>query len=200
MDTNYHNVSYQTPINNSNEEEVTPNKDIQEDYKYNKTPTYEPTSNTPTPDINKKDDFKPFSKMDIKSTPSNNVKESWWKDYLLTISFGLGPFLMSLSDFLVMFKINYINYFNFIDDLVVFVIFILCIFSPCKIIRINKYLKIISYIDLSLGSISRLIGGITSSKSKSIPEYYVILNWGIFFPKLFLLLFLFVAAAVSDKK
>ena len=74
MDTNYHNVSYQTPINNSNEEEVTPNKDIQEDYKYNKTPTYEPTSNTPTPDINKKDDFKPFSKMDIKSTPSNNVK------------------------------------------------------------------------------------------------------------------------------
>ena len=64
--------------------------------------------------------------MDIKSTPSNNVKESWWKDYLLTISFGLGPFLMSLSDFIVMFKINYINYFNFIDDLVVFVIFILC--------------------------------------------------------------------------
>ena len=132
MDTNYHNISYQTPINNSNEEEVTPNKDIQEDYKYNKTPAYEPTSNTPPPEINKNDDFKPFSKMDIKSTPSNNVKESWWKDYLLTIGFGVGPFLMSLSDFIVMFKINYINYFNFIDDLVVFVIFILCIFHHVR--------------------------------------------------------------------
>ena len=73
MDTNYYNASCQTPINNSNEEEVTPNKDIKEDYKYHKTPTYEPTSNTPTPDINKKDDAEPFSKMDTNSTPSNKV-------------------------------------------------------------------------------------------------------------------------------
>ena len=138
--------------------------------------------------------------MDIKSTPSNNVKESWWKDYLLTIGFGVGPFLMSLSDFIVMFKINYINYFNFIDDLVVFVIFILCIFSPCKIIRIYKYLKIISCIDLTLGSISRLIAAIRISDSKTIPEYDILLSWGIFFPKLFLLIFLFAVAAVSDKK
>ena len=113
MDTNYYNASCQTPINNSNEEEVTPNKDIQEDYKYNKTPAYEPTSNTPPPEINKNDDFKPFSQMDIKSTPSNNDKESCCKVYILTFLFGLAPFLMALSDILVMFKINYINYFIF---------------------------------------------------------------------------------------
>ena len=184
MDTNYHNVSYQTPINNSNKEEVTLNKDIQEDYKYNKTPAYEPTSNTTTSDINKNDDF----------------KQSYYKYYILAIIFGMGLFLLALGDIIVMFQINYMNYFNFIDDLVVFVIFILCIFSPCNIIRINKYLKIITCIDISLGTIARLIGIITSNNSKKSSLYYILISLGIFFLKLVLLIcFLAIVLSISDK-
>ena len=182
MSTNYNQDSYKIPINppTIGEEGSTPSKDCQEDYTYNKTPTYNSShSSAPPTALNEKDKEQPFSNIDTTKSPVSFHQTIPKCTLIRTIILNIFLFSIGISDIIMQIKIKYFNIFNFIDDIILLMISIIFTYYTIKNKNLPGCSIIISIGEGYIGFALRVIGLIKCSKkvnSNQIPDYYLLLN------------------------